>query len=90
MKRLSILFLLWSMVLGVNAQSVSFTFKDGIYNPSLKQTMERSVSSLLSDVDRVAYNSGSLYLSSINMTINAKASLNNLWDNFHFRCDESS
>lgn len=90
MKRLPILFLLLSMVLGVNAQSVSFTFKDGISNFSLRQTMEKNVSSLLSEVNRAANNNGSLNLSSINMTSNAKASLNNLWDNFHFKCDYSS
>lgn len=91
MKRLSILFLFLSMMLGVTAQNVTFTFKSGINNSSLRQSLERNVSSLLSEINRAANgNMEVLNLSSINMTSNAKSSLNNLWKDFHFKCDYSS
>ena len=67
------------MALGLSAQSVEFSFKSGIYQTSVKQSIERNISSLLTAINRASNSNGSLDLSSVNMTSNAKSSLNNLW-----------
>ena len=90
MKKLSILFIFLSMALGLSAQSVAFSFKSGIYDTSVKQSIERNISSLLSAINRAANSNGALDLSSVNITSNAKSSLNNLWNTFNFRCDYTS
>ena len=90
MKKLSILYIFLSMALGLSAQSVEFSFKSGIYQTSVKQSIERNISSLLTAINRASNSNGSLDLSSVNMTSNAKSSLNNLWESFHFKCDYTS
>lgn len=90
MKKLSILFIFLTMSLGLSAQSVAFSFKSGIYQTSVKQSIERNISSLLTAINRANNSNGSLDLSSVNMTSTAKSSLNNLWETFHFKCDYTS
>ena len=48
------------MALGLSAQSVEFSFKSGIYLTSVKQSIERNISSLLTAINRASNSNGSL------------------------------
>lgn len=66
---------------------VSFHFRDGLYNESLKQKVERNVSALLSEINRAEQNhSETLDLSNVSINNFAASGLRNLWKNIRFRC----
>lgn len=57
---------------------VSFQFSDGIYNESLKSEVERSVSSLLTEINKAETADRQLNLSAINIDANASNGLKSL------------
>ena len=89
MKRIIFLFsMLALMVCGVQAQQVKFTIQDGLYNQSLKSSMESSISSLLTEINAACRENRPLRLSNFSMADKARKQLTYLWDNFaHFSCD---
>lgn len=88
---LALLFLLL-MPFGMNVYGqsnyVSFDISDGIYNASLKSKMERTVSSLLTEMNSAFKQNRPLRLDGMNMTADAKKQINMLWDNVHLCCNE--
>lgn len=87
MKRyILILYVILASSLMAYAQ-VSFQFSDGIYNESLKSEVERSVSSLLTEINKAETADRQLNLSAINIDANASNGLKSLWENIHFRCE---
>lgn len=78
--------LVLSCVGSVSAQ-VTFRFSDGIDNQSLKASVERSVSALLSEINRAEAAGREIDLSAIPMEANAREGLASLWRNIHFRCE---
>lgn len=70
-------------------QDVSFTIVDGIQNQTVKQRMERSISALLSEVNRACAQERALQLDNIDMALSGKHSLQALWQNLHFLCEDN-
>lgn len=89
MKRLSTTIVLWTLLLvTVAAQQVTFRFSDGIQDSPLKERMQQQITLLLSEINRAAAAERPLQLSGINMTPQARKSLENLWSGTSsFRCE---
>lgn len=89
MRRIISLFaMLGLMVCGVQAQRVSFTIQDGLYNQQLKSAMESSISSLLTEINAACRENRALRLGSFSMADKARKQLESLWNNYaHFSCD---
>lgn len=85
-KHLLPLFLLLFSAEGALAQ-VTFRFRDGLYNETLKSQVERNVSNLLSEINRAEQNhSETLDLSKVKIDNFAANGLRSLWKNIRFRC----
>lgn len=71
------------------AQSVNVEINSGIYNNSLKQTIEKNASTLLTEINR-ANRSGasSVNFSGISITPEAQKSIAMLWDSSPFYCED--
>ena len=89
MKRLLILLLLVTTLGGgLAAQTVTFNFEEGtLSNQSLREKMERRISSLLTELNQAAAYNRPLNLGSLCLTREASARLRRLWENLHFACD---
>lgn len=70
-------------------QDVSFTIVDGIQDKTVKQRMERGISALLSEVNRACAQERPLQLDNMDMALNGKHSLQALWLNLHFFCEDN-
>jgi hypothetical protein len=70
-------------------QRVSFKVNDGIYNLTLKQKLEQTVSGLLTEANRASLEGTPLRLGMLNMTAEARNDMTMLWTNIHFVCEES-
>ena len=84
-----LLFYLFSFIpLSVQAQRVSFTIQDGLYNQQLKTAMESSISSLLTEINAACRENRALRLTGFSMADKARKQLESLWNNYaHFSCD---
>ena len=89
MKKLLTLFLFFSLSLGTMAQDIQMTIVDGIQNETVKKRMERGISQLLSEINRACSQERPLQLDDIDMALSGKRSLQALWKNLHFLCEDN-
>jgi len=89
MKRIIAIASLIIFTLGAMAQDISMTIVDGIQNQTVKHRMERAISSLLSEINRACAQERPLQLDGIDMALSGKHSLQALWKNLHFLCEDN-
>ena len=89
MKRLLITGIIYCLVQGVIAQDIKMTISDGISNTSVKQRMETGVSQLLSEINQACAQERDLRLDNVDMALAGKKSLQYLWQNLHFFCEDN-
>lgn len=89
MKKYLAIFLLSSLSMGMMAQEAKFAISDGISNNAIKQRMEYGITGLLNEVNQAFAQERPLNLESIDMTQGGKKSLQYLWQNLHFFCEDS-
>lgn len=89
MKRITTILALMVIAMGAWAQDISLTIVDGIQNEAIKGRMERGVSKLLSEVNRACAQERPLQLANIDMALSGKKSLQALWQNLPFYCEDS-
>lgn len=88
MKRIIVFVSLFLFSIGLTAQDVKFTIVDGIQNNTIKSRMERGISDLLSEINRACAQERPLQLDNIDMVLSGKRSLQALWQNLHFLCED--
>lgn len=89
MKRIAITLIMIVLTLGAIAQDINMTIVDGIRNQAIKQRMERGISQLLSEINRACAQERPLQLDNIDMALSGKRSLQALWQNLHFLCEDN-
>ena len=89
MKRLLAIVSLFMLTIGVIAQDINMTIVDGIQNKTVKSRMERGISKLLSEINRACAQERALRLDDIDMALSGKRSLQALWQNLHFLCEDN-
>ena len=89
MKKIFVFASLLALSIGLSAQEIKLTIVDGIQNQTVKQRMERGISQLLSEVNRACAQERSLRLENIDMALSGKRSLQALWQNLHFLCEDN-
>lgn len=90
MKKIVILFaILFTLGTVTMAQDLKMTIVDGIQNGAVKVRMERSISELLSEINRACAQERPLQLDNIDMALSGKHSLQALWQNLHFLCEDN-
>ena len=82
---ISLLFISFNLV----AQDINMTIVDGIQDQAIKQRMERGISQLLSEINRACAQERPLMLDNIDMVLSGKQSLQALWRNLHFLCEDN-
>lgn len=87
-----VIFFVTLLFLGLNvmAQDVSVSISDGIGDGEVKRRMERGISDLLSEINRACAQERALRLDNIDMALSGKRSLQALWKNLHFLCEDNS
>ena len=81
-------FLLFMDVPGMAQTDVDFHIVDGMSNSTLRVTMERNVSDLLTELNRACQQQRSLRFTGINITTEAQRSLSMLWKSLRFYCED--
>ena len=71
------------------AQDIKMTIVDGIQNKVVKSRIERGISELLSEINRACAQERALQLDNIDMALSGKKSLQALWKNLHFLCEDN-
>ena len=66
--------------------TVTFRFRDGLSEPSLKSSMERNLSLLLTAINKAQKAGRPISLSGISITETARTGLDNTWNNVKFSC----
>ena len=91
MKRIVFNLFLILMCFPLNAQSVKFYFETGTadFASFSKQSVETTITKLLTEINRAHKRGGGLNLDNINMEENAKVKLKNFWSNMHFSCEDN-
>ena len=89
MKRIVTYFLLFVFVLVAQAQDINMLISGGIQNQTLKSRMENNISKLLSEVNHACAQERALRLDNIDMALSGKRSLQALWKNMHFLCEDN-
>ena len=89
MKRLITFFLSFLVVSGTLAQDIKFSIVDGIQNKAVKERMERGVSNLLNEINSACAQERPLRLDKMDMALSGKHSLQALWKNLHFMCEDN-
>ena len=89
MRRIAAIICFLSVTLGAVAQDVNFSIVDGIQNQTVKSRIERGISQLLSEVNRACAQERPLLLDNIDMALSGKRSLQALWQNLHFLCEDN-
>lgn len=77
------------LTIGALAQDINMTIVDGIQNNTVKSRMERGISKLLSEINRACAQERALRLDDIDMALSGKRSLEALWQNLHFLCEDN-
>lgn len=90
MKKILIITVLMFLTVGITAQETKFTISDGITNKSVKKRMETGITSLLNEVNQACAQDRALNLDNVDMTQGGKKSLQYLWQNLHFFCEDNS
>lgn len=75
--------------LGVKAQDIKFTINDGIPDGSVKDRIEIGITRLLCEINEACAQERSLRLDNIDMALGGKRSLQYLWQNLHFFCEDN-
>lgn len=89
MKRIITFCMLFAFACGVWAQDINMTIVDGIQDQTVKKRMERGISNLLSEINRACAQERPLRLDNIDMVLSGKHSLQALWKNLHFLCEDN-
>lgn len=89
MKHIVIILTMLAVALSATAQDISMTIVDGIQNQTVKNRMERGISNLLSEINRACAQERPLRLDNIDMVLSGKRSLQALWKNLHFLCEDN-
>ena len=89
MKRLAIFLTLLVQLQVSVAQDIDFKIVDGIQNQTIKSRMERGISALLSEINRACAQERPLQLEKVDMALSGKRSLEALWRNLHFLCEDN-
>lgn len=89
MKRVAVFVTLLIFVISAVAQDIKMTIVDGIQNKAVKSRIERGISELLSEINRACAQERALQLENIDMALSGKKSLQALWQNFHFLCEDN-
>ena len=89
MRRIIFNIVLLCLTSAISAQDIRFSISDGISNTSVKQRMEHNIALLLSEVNRACAQERALYLDNVDMTSSGKRSLQYLWNNLHFYCEDN-
>lgn len=89
MKRIVAIVSLFMLTIGAIAQDINMTIVDGIQNKTVKSRMERGISKLLSEINRACAQERALRLDDIDMALSGKKSLQALWQNLHFFCEDN-
>ncbi len=89
MKRIIGIVLVLMLCVGATAQDISMTIVDGIQNKTVKSRIEKGISSLLSEINRACAQERALRLENIDMALSGKKSLQALWKNLHFLCEDN-
>lgn len=89
MKRFFVIITLITLALSSMAQDIKLTIVDGIQDQKVKSRMENSISKLLSEVNSACAQERDLRLDGIDMVLSGKHSLQALWRNLHFLCEET-
>ena len=89
MKRIISIFTLLAIMMGTMAQDVTLTIVDGIQNGVVKNRMERGVTKLLTEINQACAQERPLRLDNVDMALSGKKSLQALWRNLHFFCEDS-
>lgn len=88
MKKLTLFVVLLSVGLSVVAQDIKMTV-DGIQDMKVKARMERGISELLNEINSACAQDRPLQLDRIDMELSGKRSLEALWQNLHFFCEDN-
>lgn len=89
MKRFIVFVSLLIITLGAVAQDIKMTIVDGMQNNTVKSRIERGISELLSEINRACAQERELRLDNIDMALSGKKSLQALWQNLHFLCEDN-
>ena len=89
MKRITTIVSLFMLTIGAIAQDINMTIVDGIQNKTVKSRMERGISKLLSEINRACAQERALRLDDIDIALSGKRSLQALWQNLHFLCEDN-
>lgn len=88
MKRFLLTLFLLSGVIAAQAQPVTFTVSDGLSNQSLREKIEKNLSTLLTSFNDSYHDEADLDLSWVSIAPDAKDALDMLWANMPFHCEE--
>ena len=89
MRRLFV-FISWLVYcVGMVAQDINVTIVEGMQDYAVKRRMENGMSQLLSEINRACAQERTLRLDGVDMAISGKHSLQALWKNLHFYCEDS-
>jgi len=89
MKHFIVFISLLGICLSAAAQEIKFSIVDGIQNQTVKSRIERGVSQLLSEINSACAQERPLQLDNVDMALSGKHSLQALWKNLHFLCEDS-
>ncbi len=90
MKRLTTIIAALTLTLAAIAQQdIKMTISDGITNTDVKRSIEKNISLLLSEINRACAQERTLQLDNIDMTASGRRSLQYLWQNLHFLCEDN-
>lgn len=88
MKRFFLTLFLLGGVIAAQAQPVTFTVSDGLSNQSLREKIEKNLSTLLTSFNDSYHDEADLDLSGVSIAPDAKDALDMLWANMPFHCEE--
>ena len=88
MKRFFLTLFLLGGVMAAQAQPVTFTVSDGLSNQSLREKIEKNLSTLLTSFNDSYHDEADLDLSWVSIAPDAKDALDMLWANMPFHCEE--
>ena len=89
MKKIILLFAIVLKTSLMAAQDINMSIVDGIKDQVVRQKMERNISLLLSEINRACAQERLLRLDGIDMDLSGKRSLQALWRNLHFLCEDN-
>lgn len=89
MKRVFLSLISLLIVLCAMSQNIEFSIVDGIQDKTVKSRMERGITGLLNEINNACAQERPLRLDNIDMALSGKRSLEALWANLHFLCEDN-